>query len=117
MNKSFINRFDDCTVFPDIPRAKAIEIIKTRTGYKNMTKIDVVLNVYEALKKYSNEQNLKLVVSVRQLLNIFSKGKYYTDAKDAVVRMMLNGAFIEEPEYKEEFINSVLPSFKLNFKI
>lgn len=117
MNKSFINRFDDCTVFPDIPRAKAIEIIKTRTGYKNMTKIDVVLNVYEALKKYSNEQNLRLVVSVRQLLNIFSKGKYYTDAKDAVVRMMLNGAFIEEPEYKEEFINSVLPSFKLNFKI
>lgn len=116
-NKALINRFDDCTVFKDVSRAKAIEIIKTRTGYKNMTKIDVVYNVYEALKKYSKEQNLNLIISMRQLLNLFSKGKYYSDAKDAVVRIMLNGAFIEEPEYQEEFEKSILPAFKLNFKL
>lgn len=54
---------------------------------------------------------------MRQLLNLFSKGKYYSDAKDAVCRIMLNGAFIEEPEYQEEFEKSILPAFKLNFKI
>lgn len=116
-NKALVNRFDDCTIFRDVSRAKAIEIIKNRTGYKNMTKIDVIYNVYEALKKYGKEQNLNLIVSMRQLLNLFSNGKYYTDAKDAVVRIMLNGAFIEEPEYQEEFEKAVLPAFKLNFKI
>lgn len=116
-NKALINRFDDCTVFKDVTRAKAIDIIKTRTGYKNMSKIGVIYNVYEALKKYGKEQNLNLIVSMRQLLNLFSKGKYYTDAKDAVCRIMLNGAFIEEPEYQEEFEKTVLPAFKLNFKI
>ena len=116
-NKALINRFDDCTVFRDVTRAKAIEIIKERTGYKNMTKIDTVYNVYEALKKYGKEQNLNLIVSMRQLLNLFSKGKYYTDAKDAVIRIMINGAFIEEPEYQEEFEKTILPAFKLSFKL
>jgi hypothetical protein len=74
-------------------------------------------NVYEALKKYSKEQNLNLVISMRQLLTIFSNGKYYNDARDAVERIMVNGAFIEEPEYREEFKNRVLSAFKLNFKL
>lgn len=116
-NKALINRFEDCTVFKDVDRSKAIEIIKSRTGYKNMVKMDPILNVYEALKKYSKEQNLNLVISMRQLLNIFSNGKYYTNAYDAVLRIMVNGAFIEEPEYQEEFEKSVLPAFKLNYKI
>lgn len=116
-NKALINRFDDCTIFKDVNRAKAIEIIKSRTGYKNISKIDTIYNVYEALKKYGKEQNLNLIVSMRQLLNLFSKGKYYSDAKDAVIRIMLNGAFIEEPEYQEEFEKAILPAFKLNFKI
>lgn len=116
-NKALVNRFDDCTIFRDVTRAKAIEIIKSRTGYKNMTKIDAIYNVYEALKKYGKEQNLNLIVSMRQLLNLFSNGKYYADAKDAVTRIMLNGAFIEEPEYQEEFEKAILPAFKLNFKI
>lgn len=116
-NRALVNRFEDCTIFKDVTRAKAIEIIKERTGYKNITKMDVILNVYEALKKYSKEQNLNLVVSIRQLLNIFTNGKYYSDAHDAVVRIMVNGAFIEEPEYQEEFEKSVLPAFKLNYKL
>lgn len=116
-NKALINRFEDCTVFKDVTRAKAIEIIKTRTGYKNMSKMDPILNVYDALKKYSKEQNLNLVISMRQLLTIFSNGKYYADAADAVSRIMVNGAFIEEPEYQEEFEKSVMPAFKLNYKI
>lgn len=116
-NKALVNRFDDCTIFKDVKRAKALEIIKNRTGYKNATKMDVIYNVYEALKKYGKEQNLNLIVSMRQLLNLFTIGKYYADAKDAVIRIMLNGAFIEEPEYQEEFEKSILTAFKLNFKI
>lgn len=116
-NKALINRFEDCTIFKDVDRSAAIEIIKSRTGYKNMSKMDIILNVYEALKKYSKEQNLNLVISMRQLLNIFSNGKYYANALDAVVRIMVNGAFIEEPEYQEEFEKAILPAFKLNFKI
>lgn len=116
-NKALINRFEDCTVFSDVTRSKAIDIIQKRTGYKNMAKIDPILNVYEAIKKYSREQNLNLVISMRQLLNIFSNGKYYKDALDAVTRIMINGAFIEEPEYQEEFVKAVLPAFKLSYKI
>jgi MoxR-like ATPase len=116
-NKALVNRFEDITIFEDAERAKAITIIKNRTGYKNNSKIEAIYNVYEALKKYSKEQNLNLVISMRQLLTIFSNGKYYNDARDAVERIMVNGAFIEEPEYREEFKNSVLSAFKLNFKL
>jgi uncharacterized Fe-S cluster-containing MiaB family protein len=105
------------TIFKDLPRNEAITVIKNRTGYTNISKISKVYDVYEALKKFATEQNVNAVVSMRQLLNLFSKGKYYSDAKDAVVRIMLNGAFIEEPEYQEEFEKAILPAFKLNFKI
>lgn len=116
-NKALINRFDDCTIFKDVERSKAISIIKNRTGYTNISKIDVIYNVYEAIKKYGKEQNLNLIISMRQLLNVFSKGKYYADAQDAIRRIMINGAFIEEPEYQDEFEKAVLPAFNLKFKI
>ena len=76
-----------------------------------------VYDVYEALKKFSNEQGIHAVVSMRQLLNIFTKGKYYKDARDAVTRIMLNGAFIEDSEYQQVFEDTVLPAFDLKFKI
>jgi MoxR-like ATPase len=116
-NKALINRFDDVTVFKDLKRDEAIEVIRTRTGYSDKAKIDKVYNVYEALKKFAEEQNVNLVVSMRQLLNMFTKGKYYKDARDAVVRIMLNGAFLEDPEYQKVFEDTVLPAFDLKFKI
>ena len=117
LNKALVNRFDDCTVFKDMDRHKAIETIKARTGYKNATKLDTIYNVYEALKKFSKEQNLSLIVSMRQLLTLFTNGKSYKDAEDAVRRIMINGAFIEEPEFQEVFEQTVLPAFNLKFKI
>lgn len=116
-NKALINRFDDVTVFRDPAREDALKIIKERTGYSNASKMSKVYDVYEALKKFSKEQGVQAVVSMRQLLNIFTKGKYYKDAKDAVTRIMLNGAFIEDSEYQQVFEDTVLPAFDLKFKI
>lgn len=116
-NKALINRFDDVTVFKDLPRAEAINVIKKRTGYSNASKISKVYDVYEALKKFASEQNVNAVVSMRQLLNIFTKGKYYSNAKDAVQRIMINGAFIEDAEYQKVFEDTVFAAFDLKFKI
>lgn len=116
-NKALINRFDDVTVFTDLERAEAIQVIKQRTGYANESKIAKVYDVYEALKKFADEQRIHVVVSMRQLLNLFTKGKYYKDAKDAVSRIMLNGAFIEDNEYQSAFEDTILPAFDLKFKI
>ena len=82
-----------------------------------MTKISKVYDVYEALKKFAAEQNVNAVVSIRQLLNIFTKGKYYSSAKDAVQRIMINGAFIEDSEYQKVFEETVFTAFDLKFKI
>lgn len=116
-NKALINRFDDVTVFRDLDRTEAISVIKARTGYANGTKISKVYDVYEALKKFATEQNINAVVSMRQLLNIFTKGRYYSDAKDAVQRIMINGAFIEDVEYQKVFEETVYKAFDLKFKI
>lgn len=116
-NKALINRFDDVTVFKDLKREEALEVIAARTGYSDKAKMDKIYNVYEALKKFASEQNVNLVVSMRQLLNIFSKGKFYKDAKDAVTRIILNGAFLEDAEYQKVFEDTVLPSFDLKFKL
>ena len=83
----------------------------------NITKISKVYDVYEALKKYASEQGINITVSIRQLLNIFTKGKYYSNATDAVQRIMLNGAFIENEEYQKVFEDTVFSAFDLKFKI
>lgn len=116
-NKALINRFDDVTVFKDLTRTEAIEVIKNRTKYTNTSKISKVYDVYEALKKFAAEQNVNAVVSMRQLLNIFTKGKFYSNAKDAVQRIMINGAFIEDSEYQKVFEDTVFTAFDLKFKI
>ena len=116
-NKALINRFDDVTVFTDLDRTSAIEVIKQRTGYTNIAKINKVYDVYEALKKFATEQNVDAVVSMRQLLNIFKKGKFYKNAADAVQRIMINGAFIEDEEYRKVFNDTVIGAFDLKFKL
>lgn len=116
-NKALINRFDDVTIFKDLSRTEAITVIKSRTGYSSNAKISKVYDVYEALKKFAAEQNVNAVVSMRQLLNIFTKGKFYSSAKDAVQRIMINGAFIEDAEYQKVFEETVFAAFDLKFKI
>lgn len=116
-NKALINRFEQCIEFNEMTSKELLAVIKSRTGYTDTTKIEKILVVYEALKKYSVEQNVNVVVSVRQLLTLFRQGKYCKDARDAVVNILINGAFIEEPEYKEEFLKAVLSSIDLSFKL
>lgn len=117
LNKALINRFENCTVFKDKTRSEIIKIIMERTKYSDKDKIEKVYSIYEAIKKFSKEQNLNVIVSMRQLLNIFKQGRYYTDAKDAVQKIMVNSAFIEDPEYQELFEDTILKVFDLSFKI
>jgi MoxR-like ATPase len=117
LNKALVNRFEICKKFTDLDEKEAREIIMSRTGYNNVDKINKILDVYRAIKKYSNEQNLGLVVSIRQLLNIFKQGKYYKSAKDAVNNLLLNQAFLEEPEHFKHFTDTVLNVFDLSFKL
>jgi hypothetical protein len=116
-NKALINRFEIVKEFIDLNREETITIINERLGYAERAKIEMVYNVYEAIKKYSREQNANVVISIRQMINIFSKGKYFKNAYDAVINMLINSAFIEEQEYKAHFIETVLVGFDLNFKI
>lgn len=116
-NKALINRFELIYEFEDLTREETINIIISRTGYSDRAKIEKILNVYDAIKKYSTEQNLSLVVSLRQLLNLFKQGKYFKNAKQAVIAILINNAFIEESEYKANFIATVLAAFDLKFKL
>lgn len=117
LNKAFVNRFDLVKEFKSAPRKELIDIIMNRVKYTDKTKIESILNVYEAIKKYSRDNNLGLVVSLRQLLTLFTSGNYFKTAYDAVLNILINSAFIEEPDYKEDFIESVLSAFNLKFKI
>lgn len=116
-NKALINRFELIHVFKELDRNEMVKVIMNRTGYKDIDKIVSVYNVYEAIKKYSTEQQCDAKVSLRQMLTIFSKGTFYKRAYEAVVDILINGAFIEDEVAKDYFIDSVLSNFDLNFKI
>ena len=117
LNKALVNRFEICHKFTDLDEREAREVIMARTGYTDVNKINKVFDVYRAIKKYSSEQNLSLVVSIRQLLNIFTQGKYYKNIKDAINNLILNQAFLEEPDHYKHFIDTVLNAFDLSFKL
>ena len=105
-NKALINRFEVVHEFKDLEKLKAFEVIKSRTKITDEGKLSKVYTVYELLKKFSKEQNLDTVISIRQLLNLFRQGRYYATAYDAIVDILINGAFIELPEYKERFLDT-----------
>lgn len=105
-NKALINRFEVVHEFKDLEKLKAFEVIKSRTKVTDEGKLSKVYTVYELLKKFSKEQNLDTVISIRQLLNLFRQGRYYATAYDAIVDILINGAFIELPEYKERFLDT-----------
>lgn len=117
LNKAFINRFELVYEFEDLPREELINIIIDRTKYSDRSKIEKILNVYDAIKKYSKEQNLGVVISLRQLLSLFRQGKYFKNAQSAVKAILVNGAFIEDGEYKINFVETILKAFDLKFKI
>lgn len=117
LNKAFINRFEQVVNFENPTLDVLVDIIKSRTGYAKNDNIAKVLDVYTAMRKFSDEQNLDLVVSVRQLLTIFKQGRYYKTAREAVENIMVNGAFIEAPEYADLFKKTILTAFDLKFKI
>lgn len=113
-NKALVNRFEMCHEFIDLNRDDAIKVIKERTGYSNVAKIGQVYSIYESLKKYSKDQNLDIVISIRQLLTIFRQGKYYPNALEAVKDLMINSAFLECKEYQKLFEDSVLTAYGLD---
>ena len=116
-NEAFIDRFEVVKEFRSAPRKDLIDIIMSRTGYTNKSNVESVLNVYESIRKYSKDNNLNLVVTLRQLLTIFKSGKYFKTAYDAVLNTMVNKAFMHEPDYKVDFIDTVLGAFNLKFKL
>jgi midasin (ATPase involved in ribosome maturation) len=117
LNLAFINRYDYIREFSQMTIDEIENIIKTKTGYKDNTKISSIMQVYLAIKKYSNENKLNLVISVRQLINLFKQSKYHATAYDAVINTLVNTAFLQEQEHREHFIASVLPAFALKFKL
>lgn len=119
-NKALINRFEIVHEFKDLEKTEAFKAIKERVKGVDDAKLSAVYTVYELLKKYSKEQSIDIVVSIRQLFNVFRQGKYYTNAYDAVIDTMVNGAFVELPEYKDKFVETLSTSAlkgKLTFKI
>ena len=116
-NKALINRFDMCVNFEELPKPAFIAAVCSRTGYKDRAKVEKIYAVYEALKKFAKEQDVNAVVSIRQMLCLFKEGKYFKNAKDAVMQIIVNPAFIEDLEYLQEFKDTVLPSFDLSFKL
>lgn len=117
MNAAFVNRFDVTDIFKELPRKKVMSIVKDRTGYSDVTKLGTLYNIYAAIVKYSDENNLGLVVSIRQLIELCRIGKYYKTAEDAVLSVMVNQAFLHEPEHLDYFIKNVMKNTDLSFKI
>lgn len=114
LNKAFVNRFEIVKVFESYSRKELEEIIQLRTSYSNKTVIAKVLDVYESILKYSKENNAEVVISVRQLINIFKTTKAFKNVNDALVNTLINSAFAEDEDLRKEFINNLLPSFRLN---
>ena len=103
--------------FKDLEKTEAFKVIKERIKNVDDVKLGKIYTVYELLKKYANEQSLDIVVSIRQLFNLFKQGKYYQNAYDAIIDILINGAFVEIPEYKEQFVTSVLDKKQYSFKL
>lgn len=116
-SQALVNRFEVVKIFEEPEKDEAFDIIKNRLGYTNIGNMESIWTVYKATKKYCEENNLDVIISIRQLLNIFRIGKYYKNAKDAYIDIVLNNAFLEEKEHLQNFIDTVLNAIPLTFKI
>ena len=116
-NKALVNRFEIVKKFDDLNDQDIIDVIKKRIGYTDVDKINKVIQVYRSIKKFSENNNLDLVVSIRQLMTLFKQAKYYKNTRDAILNTLVHNAFIEEPEYEETFIEEILNAIDLGFKL
>jgi len=116
LNQAFVNRFQITKEFKMPPKSEVISILKSRTNYTNDDNINTLLTVFYGVLKYSDENNLDLVVSMRQLLDVLTIGKYFKNAKEAIENIILHNAFIKYPEYKENYIATIYNAYDLNFK-
>jgi ABC-type dipeptide/oligopeptide/nickel transport system ATPase component len=117
LNRALINRFQHAKKFQHLNKNDTIELIMAKTGYKNRDNVEKVYVIYDAIKKYAKENQLKLSISIRQLLNIFNSPKVYKTVEQAVTNFMLNHAFLEEEEHQEHFTETVLSVMDLKFKL
>lgn len=116
-SQALVNRFEVIKIFEEPEKDEAFEIIRNRLGYTNTGNMESIWTVYKATKKYCEENNLDVIISIRQLLNIFRIGKYYKNAREAYIDIVLNNAFLEEQEHLHNFIDTVLNALPLTFKI
>lgn len=114
-NKALVNRFEIVKKFTELEDSAIVKIITERTGYSDLNKINKIIQVYRSIKKFSENNNLDLVISVRQLLTFFKQYKFYRTTKDAVLNTLVHNAFIEDPEYEERFIEEILAAIDLKF--
>jgi ABC-type dipeptide/oligopeptide/nickel transport system ATPase component len=117
LNRALINRFQHAKKFKHLNKQEAIALIISKTKYKDQDKIDKVYAVYDAVRKYAKENQLKLSISIRQIINIFMAPKVYKTAYDAIINFMINQAFLEETEHQEHFVETVLSVFDLKFRL
>jgi hypothetical protein len=117
LNRALINRFQHAKKFKHLNKQETINLIATKTKYKDLDKLEKIYVVYDAVRKYAKENQLKLSISIRQLINIFMAPKVYKSAYDAVINFMINQAFLEETEHQEHFVETVLSVFDLKFKL
>lgn len=116
-NKALVNRFEIVKIFEEPEKEECFDIIKNRLGYTNTANMENIWKLYETTKKYCKENNLDVIISIRQLLNIFRLGGYYKTAKEAYIDIVLNNAFLEEEEHLENFVETVLNAYPMSFKI
>lgn len=117
LNRALINRFQHAKKFKHLNKQEALALIITKTKYKDQDKLEKVYAVYDAVRKYAKENQLKLSISIRQIINIFMAPKIYKSAYDAVINFMINQAFLEETEHQEHFVETVLSVFDLKFRL
>lgn len=117
MNKAFLNRFNLVKVFDNFCNDELVKIIQKSVPYDNTNVIGQVLKVYMALEKYIKENRINAVVSIRQLMNVFIQRKAYKTTEENIINTLINPVLIENMEWRNDFIESILPSLDLSFKI
>jgi len=117
LNRALVNRFQHAKKFYHLTKNETIDLIMAKTGYKNKDSIEKVYVVYDAIKKYAKENQLKLSISIRQLINIFNAPKVYKNVEHAIMNLMVNHAFLEEEEHQDHFVETVLSVLDLKFKL
>lgn len=117
LNAALVNRFNIIHTFDTMTETETLAAVEKRTGFTNRAQLKKLYAACSVLRKYIKDQNLTGTVSLRQILNLVSCGKYYDRMDNAFVDIVLQGALLEYPEYMEEFRSTVLKSLGLDFAL